>query len=182
MYLQAAAQLLEEHWEPSIQGRTNDVPKPEITIGGEVSQSDLKTKDHARIVDGGDQSITPQGFGWTHEAIEAQVTIELRSADRRVRGDFEKGRTRMFGEYYGSTSHYSGSYSLPYTGNGSERYGGLAGEVKRILDAHRKGYDTFDLVVATPFRDESAAEGQKVHRADVDVAFITEASPIDPSI
>ena len=167
--VQAIAALLDENWDPDITGRATDVPKPEIVEEKDVSREDLKTSDVARIVDGGDTSIEPQGFSWTHERINANVTIELRTTDRRVGGGTKQsGRHRLFGQ--------RDSTAEP------DRYTGLAGETKRILDAHRKGFAEFDLVVAGPVRDQSDLEGTNYYRADVDVALIQHAHNIDPSV
>lgn len=166
-YLQAAEALLNQ-WEETISGRATDVPKPKVVLEKSVSQSDLKTRDYARIVDGGDTTFDPRGFSWTHEKIEANVTIELRSATRRLNGNRIDGRHRMFGERPGL--------------NSADRYVGLAGETKRILDEYRKGFAEFDLVVASTIRDTSDNEGTNVYRADVDIRFVTHADEIDPSI
>ncbi|GGO03500.1 hypothetical protein [Haloarcula pellucida] len=167
-FLQAAEALIDTNWEETISGRSTDVPKPKIVLEESVSQSDLKTRDYARIVDGGDTVFTPRGFGWTHEKVEADVTVELRSAERRINGTLVDGRERMFGPRSGMSA--------------PDRYVGLSGETKRILDAHRKGFAEFDQVVASTIRDESSAEGQKIYRADVDIAFVQHASQIDPSV
>jgi len=165
-YLQAAEALLNQ-WSESITGRTTDVPKPKVVLEQSVSQNDLKTRDYARVVDGGDTTFEPRGFGWTHERIEANVTVELRSATRRLDGTRIDGRHRMFGERPGLSE--------------PDRYVGLAGETKRILDEYRKGFGEFDRVVASPIRDVSSNEGTNVYRADVDIAFIQNAESIDPS-
>jgi len=167
-FLQAAEALLEEEWTETISGRARDVPKPEIVVEKEVTKDRLQTQDSARIIDGGDTAIDPRGFGWTHERIEPQITIELRTADRRVAGEKIDGRIRLFGERDGLSE--------------PDRHVGLAGETKRILDSVRKGFAEFDLVVTSPLRDMSSNEGTNIYRADVDLAFIQHASSIDPSV
>lgn len=165
-FIQAAEALLDE-WQESISGRETDVPKPEVVLEQSVSKSDLKTRDYARVVDGGDTTFEPRGFSWTHEKIEANVTVELRSATRRIDGNRIDGRTRMFGDRPGL--------------NEADRYVGLSGETKRILDEYRKGFAEFDLVLASAIRDTSSNEGVNVYRADVDIAFVQHASEIDPA-
>jgi hypothetical protein len=165
--IQAAEALLDQNWEKTITGRATDVPKPEIVLEQSVSKSDLKTQDYARIVDGGDMTFEPRGFGWTHQKIEADVTVELRSATRRIDGTRIDGRERMFGSRPGMSE--------------PDRYVGLTGETKRILEDHRKGFAEFDLVLASTIRDTSANEGVNVYRADVDIAFVQHADNINPA-
>lgn len=165
--LQAVEALLKEHWQESISGRPTDVPKPDIVVQKDVSKEALQTSDSARVVDGGTTTFEPRGFGWTHERVEADVVVELRAADRRIGGNKIDGRERVFGDRDGTSS--------------PDRHAGLAGETRRILQAHRKGFAEFDRLIADEINDESAAEGQNIYRADVAVALIQDASQIDPS-
>lgn len=166
-YVQAIAALLDENWSTSISDRATDVPKPKIVEQANVSKSDLKTEDVARVVDGGNTEFTPLGFGWTHERIEPDVTIELRSVDRRLDGTKVDGRHRVFGKRETTAE--------------PDRYIGLVGETKRILDANRKGFAEFDLVVHSQDRDRSDLEGTNYYRADIDVELMRQADHIDPS-
>lgn len=166
--VQFIAALLDEEWETSISNRSTDVPKPKIVEEANVSKEDLKTEDVARIVDGGNLDIDPQGFGWTHQASEATVTIQLRTGDRRnSNGINQSGRHRLFGQRDTTAE--------------PDRYTGLVGETKRIIDANRKGKSEYDLLVVGPIRDQSDLEGTNYYRADVDVDLIKHANSIDAS-
>lgn len=164
--LQAAKALLNQ-WEETISGRQTDVPKPEIVLGKGVTKTKLETKDYARVIEGGDTTFEPRGFGWTHEKVEADITIELYTATRRINGNRTYGRHRMFGERDGLSE--------------PDHHVGLTGETKRILDEYRKGFGEFDLVLSSSIRDTSDNEGANVFRADVDITFVEHANEIDPS-
>lgn len=164
--LQAIASLIDAEWEPSISGRWNDVPKPKIVLEKEVTKEMLRTQDVLRVEDGGDTEKTPLGFGWTHEALDATVTISIRTLDRRIGGMPQDGRIRMFGERNGTDD--------------AERYGGLAGELERICDANRKGFAEFDRVRLSPVRDESQLAPANGYRADLDIGLVIDAQNINP--
>lgn len=165
--IQAVKALLDENWKETLSGRATDVPEPQFVLQQDVSRGDLKGDDIARIVDGGGRSFEPRGFSWTHERIEADVTVELRTSDRRVQGTKVDGRERLFGPRAGTAE--------------PDRYVGLAGEAKRIFDAHRKGFAEYDRVIASATQDTSANEGTNYYRADIDVALIQDAHQINPS-
>jgi len=167
-HLQAARALLRDNWQESVNGRTDDVPTPgEFVLQQDVSREDLKTTDVVRIVPGGDTTFEPRGFGWTHQKIEADVTVEIRTADRREGGTKIDGHQRLWGARDGTAE--------------PDSYIGLAGEVRRILENHRDGFAEFCRVPSSTIRDESSAEGKNYYRADVDIAFIQEAASIDPA-
>jgi len=181
---QAVKTLLKENWAESISGRANDVATPEYIQQQTVSQADLKTSDYVRIVEGGGTTFTPRGFGWTHQQVEADVTIEIRSATRRVDGIKTESHNRVFGyrgvdddNVYGGGAYGNGIYGAEAVG----RYPGLAGEVRRILDLYRKGWAEWCRIASSETRNESSAEGKNVHRADIDVALIQEAERIQPA-
>lgn len=165
---QATKALIESEWEESISNRSTNVPQPTVVLQQDVSQSDLKTEPYARVVDGGGKSFEPRGFGWTHQKVEADVTVELRTTDRRVDGGTTKdGHKEMFGERSG--------ISAP------DRYVGLTGEMRRILEANRKGFGEFCNVFSSDIRNESSAEGTNYYRADVDIRYVQNADKIDPA-
>jgi len=166
---QAAKALIEQEWESSISGRSQTVDQPDVVLQQSVSKDDLRTGPVARVVDGGGKSFEPRGFGWTHRRVEADVTVELRTATRRSGGGPEEsGHVEMFGERSG--------LSKP------DRYGGLSGEMKRILDEKRKGFAEFCYVLSSDIQNESSAEGTNYYRADVDITFVQTAEEIDPSV
>jgi len=166
--MQAAKALIEQQWESSISGRSTDVEQPDVVLQQSVSKDDLRTGPIARVVDGGGKRFEPRGFGWTHQKVEADVTVELRTATRRVDGGVEQdGHTEMFGNRSG--------LSKP------DRYVGLTGEMRRILDEQRKGFGEFCNVLSSETRNESSAEGTNYYRADVDITFVQQADEIDPA-
>ena len=166
--IQAIESLLTTEWEPSVTGRTNDVPEPEYTLQKEDIKKRLRTSDVARIVDGGNVEYEQKGFGATHQGERSVVTIELRTADRGAQGSKVNGRVRLYGEREGL--------------NPPERHGGLVGETVRILKKHRGGFAEYDRLEYGPVRDQSDMVGGGYYRADVDVVLLTHASNIDPSV
>jgi hypothetical protein len=171
--IQAIENLLEANWTATVSGRPLDVPQPTFTQEKEDLKEALSTKDVARIVDGGDEQHTPLGFGWTHETIEWTVTIELRTADRRINGTKINGRHRLYGE--------RGAESL--NANESGRWPGLVGETQRILLDNRKGFAEFDLA-GTDLRvqDQSDLTGVNHYRVDMVVPLTNLADSIDTSV
>lgn len=170
--IQAIENLLQANWTSSISGRPLDVPKPDFSKEKEEAQERLRTKDVARVVDGGDEDHTPLGFGWTHENIEWVVTVELRTADRRVNDQQVEGRYRLYGE--------RGAGSLG--DNESGRWPGLAGETQRIIFDNRKGFAEFDIVGhELRVQDQSDKTGVGHYRADVYIPLKNLASSIDTS-
>ena len=164
--VQAIEALLDTNWTESITGRSTDVPKPTFDLQQSNLKRSLRTRDSCNVEDGGDTDIEPLGIGWTHEATTSRVSIDLRTADRSIDGIKVNGRERLFGSRPGIAS--------------SDRYSGLSGEVKRILDTHRKGFAEFDLVVLSPFRDISGQTGQNHYRAVADVTLYQVADEINP--
>jgi hypothetical protein len=171
--IQAIENLLDSNeWTPSITGRPNDVPKPVFTKEKEDMKQTLRTRDVARVIDGGDEQHTPQGLGWGHERIEWVVTVELRTADRTVEGTSVDGRHRLFGE--------RGAGSLG--SNEVGRWTGLVGETQRILRDNRKGFAEFDIVGAElTVQDQSDLGGPGYYRADVLIPLTRVATEIDTS-
>lgn len=121
---------IEDRWTPkasNVNGRRNDVPKPEhITIGSpqDDRRINLKAGDAVFIYDGGQPTIEPKSVGWIEERTESHVAIDCYSAHsiERVEG-------------YRNDS------------NEAETYGGMKGEIKRILDVLRKGHKEFLYIV-----------------------------------
>lgn len=176
--IQAIEALLETNWQASITGRHHDVPAPEFVQEQDEMQKRLRTQDVAHVIDGGDEEHTPLGFGWTHETIDAVVTVQLRSADRRIEGTPVDSRIRTFG--YRNTTGEVDQYGLDPLE--AERWGGLAGETKRLILANRKGFAEFDIVGdQLRVQDQSDLAGTGYHRADVQIPLTNIASEIDTS-
>lgn len=155
------ADALDNQWEESLDGRTKDVPKPAIRRGADIREVrfDQFSGDLIFVVDGGPQSIEAKGAGWNHEGIEALTTIDIRTS---------RGRARLEG------------VADPDTGE-PERYGGLAGEAKRILDDMRQGVGPWDIVEVYEWNDLSADVGYAFWRGTWEVRLRQIATSIDPS-
>lgn len=162
--LQFAENLVDERWTVSIDGRPNDVPKPKIILEGEQKRqrTSIDERDEIVVEDGGTQEFTPKGIGWTEEDVTFVVTFDLRTAD---------SRERFFGYRQETSSDPLGS---------GERYGGLAGEMKRILDTARKGEKEYDLVTAYQFNDLTSETGGSVWRGQYTVRFEVRSTTINP--
>lgn len=167
--IQFVAQLLEADWEPSVTNRSTDVPEPLFVEEKDEAQSNLRTHDTAHVTDGGDLDLEYLGFGVTHKGIDALVTVQLRTADRRENDAPVNGRHRLFGERPAATTS-------------ADRHAGLAGETLRILESYRHGVAEFDRVIPGPVRDQSDLTGVGHYRADLDVALVTHAEKIDTSV
>lgn len=169
--LQYTENLLDANWEESVSGRERDVPQPQLIRESAESlrKMNLDQNDAALLRDGGITTIEPQSFGWAQERLVSRVTIDLRTTGE---AGSTHGRERLWG--------YRGVGGL--NDNESERYGGLVGETKRIMDSVRKGDNDFDLVLVTEENDLSAQMGGQIWRASVEVQLDIRARTIDPSV
>lgn len=166
--IQYVEYILDNEWEESIDGRWNDVPEPWLGRENENTKETLRTKDVVEVQDGGSMSKEPASLGWLEETKEYLVTIDIRTADRRLAGEKIDGRVRLEGERNEN--------------NESERYGGLTGEVERILDLHRRGDKEYDLVEGFEINDVSGTTGRGHYRATAEVRLHEIAQNIDPSV
>lgn len=155
-YLQT---LLDDNWEEDVSGRFQTVPKPLIKLAADsattrVSQID---GDVIFVTDGGPQSITPKSAHWDHREVESLVTIDIRT---------QRGRGRLEG--------------VRNDQNETEDYGGLRGEVQRILDIVRRGDKEYDLIDGYEWNDLSEDVGFQFWRGTWEVRLTQVASDIDP--
>lgn len=149
--------LLDSEWSVSYPGRT-DVPKPKIIAEAtDKKRHNLKDSDLLTVRDGGPQDFTPQGVGWIEEKVIARVTVDIRTVH---------SRERLLG--------YLDGNGVP------EPYSGLAGEVKRILDSNRKGFNAWHTVKADPFNDLSGQMGFHHWRGEYEVVLTNYANTINP--
>lgn len=172
--------ILNEEWiegkegdSPGITGRNHVVPKPQIDIEEDTSSVRFRTTDHVNIEDGGDEIHEAMDVGYQHESVDTFVTLRIRCAERPAEPapDVDRpGRVRFEG---GRDSN-----------NVAESYGGLRGEIKRILELYRKGDREFDIIRATTWRDETGITSKNRYRGAWDVQLdqrAAEISPPDPS-
>lgn len=168
--VQYVKNLLENNWESAVSGREKDVPKPEIYLESaeNLRRVNLDQSDVVFVRDGGTTQYTPKSFGWAQEEYSSPVTIDARTTGE---AGSVPGRERLWG--------YRGVGNL--SANEAERYGGLQGEIKRILDEVRKGDQEYDLVLATAQNDLSGEMGGQVWRALTEVSLDVKAKTIDSS-
>lgn len=163
------AQLFAEQWEPTVTGRSTDVPQPTIIEEGDESQTSLRTGGKISVVEGGEVDIEQLGFGVTHEGIDDTVTAEIRAYDRRVSGAFDSGRDLLEGVRPNATTP-------------PDRHAGLVGEALRIIRSNRRGVAEYDRLEYSLDRSPDTAEGTGTHRIDINVACIRHADEIDTSV
>lgn len=167
--------ILNEEWvegadgdSPGVTGRNYTVPKPQIDIEEDTSNIRFRTTDHVNISDGGDEIYEAMDVGYEHEAVDSFVTITVRTSERPPDApDVDRpGRIRFEG---GRDAN-----------NASESYGGLKGEIKRILELYRKGDREFDIIQATTWRDETGITSKNRFRGAWDVQLDQRARKISP--
>lgn len=161
MSIRTLLYVLEDKWTADVTGRDQSVPAPMFVQSNEMKRIGLEEQDAIIAKDGGTTDYDPQGLGWPAERREDMVTLDVRTLD--VHG----GRDRLFGVRDRSTYE-------------AEDYGGLVGEVKRILDLHRKGLAEYCIVEGYEINDLSEDQGFGRYRAEVEVRLTAGPYPIDP--
>ena len=129
----------------------------------DLGKMNIERDDVLLIRDGGITEIEPQSFGWVEERLVSRVTVDIRTTGHA--GDVD-GRERLWGRRR--------------SGNVAPEYGGLTGEVKRVLDTVRKGDQEFDLIVNREQNDLSGEMGGQIWRATTEIELDTRANVIDP--
>lgn len=151
--------ILSNRWTKSIAGRQDDVPYPGddnvIRVGDKRKQSH-RTTDYL-VLSAGVETKEPKGLGYTHRGRNPTGTISCRSS---------VSRDRVFGTRDGN--------------NDCEDYGGLTGEVERILDDVRKGHKEFSTIRAPEIQDNTALEETGSYRGDVEFDMRIIAEIISP--
>lgn len=165
--IQYVQYLLEQNWTKSRDGRVFDVPEPEIYTENEEQQVDYKRHDSAEIVDNGYMDTEPTDFAYAHERQTIRVGVDIRSKTRRIDGERIDGRRRTFG--YRNTTPSTDQHGLQP--GEAEPWGGLTGEVKKIINDHRKRHQEFDVILVTGISDTSGTTGVNSYRAKVDIEF-----------
>lgn len=159
--------LLEEEWDRSrnpIPGEGNiraQVPfKPEFILNGsrERRASHVNNQALVWLNDEGTPVRTPQSVGYTDERVEDEVSYEVVVPGNRQ----------------------------DIAGTVDARYGGVAGEVRRIIQRHRTGLrddvsvpdPCYDIIEYQSLRDESGRRGGGIWTVEGTIRFITFAEPI----
>lgn len=151
--------LLQNNWQASYTGRIQDVPQPHIVIAGDADEARV-TQQHEDVLfvrDGGAQSHTPRSVGWTERKTETLVTLDLRTSVDRARLE-----------------------GIRDSNNEAEAYGGLRGEVLRILDTVRKGDKEYDWIDGTEWNDLSEDIGYGFWRGTWEIRLTQLADEIQP--
>jgi|AntDeeMetagen681_2_1112603.scaffolds.fasta_scaffold01718_3 hypothetical protein len=164
--IQAVEQLLEDNWESeadAVDGRINDVPQPYILREKDTDRRrvNLQDGDYIFVIDGGKPVIEPRSLGWTEERIETIVALDIYTSH---------SRERLLGERQSDGTN---------EGNVGESYGGLAGETKRIMDVHRKGFQEWDMLIASTFDDLQSQTGAGIWRGQWELRMVQIASNIN---
>lgn len=155
--------LLQQNWQAAYDGpkgtRIENVPEPKITIATDesVKRLDPRRQDLLFVREGGAQSLTPRSVGWTEQRKENLVTLDCRTTENRERLEGTRD-----------------------SNNEKEAYGGLRGEVKRILDTVRKGDKEFDWVNGFEYRPLSEDMGFGNWRGAWEVRLTELAEDIEP--
>lgn len=162
--IQAVEYILKDNWEDkasNVSGRENNVPKPNIIREKNTNKRHVNLRDYDVIFvkDGGRPDIIPKSLGWVEEEIRTKVTIDMYTST---------GRERLFGERDRST-------------NTGESYGGLSGEVKRILDMNRGGYEEWDLIITRSLDDLQSETSSDIWRAEYQIELVQFANQIQQS-
>lgn len=154
------ANKLDEHWDERTEadggpeGREYEVPKPQIDIEQELGQISLRSTDHINVVDGGDVNRDPLDAGYMHESKSYPTDVVVRVS--RSPPD-------------PPDSDWPGL--VRFTGNGSH-YGGIRGEIKRIMEIYRRGGDSgADTVQASSWSDQTGMTGINHYKGKWTVNF-----------
>ncbi len=151
-------ELLESRWQESLDGREIDVPKPLIIKAGNQEDKQRRAQNYSdddiiHLRDGGDPDISPASVGFRDLHVEQVIDAEVR------------------------TSHSS----QRLWGQDGDLYGGLLGEVQRIVDSARFGVGPYDYVWYDTLSDETEDYGADTWHATWPVRFIAYSSPISQS-
>lgn len=156
MSIDLTKELLDEEWIESasnVQGRRNDVPKPANILKGSPQDQrkvSLTAGDAVFVHDGGRPVVEPKSLGWVEERTESHVTIDCYSKHSIERVEGYRDDNNM-----------------------SESYGGMKGEIKRIMDKIRGGIREFYMVKATNWNYMHSNEPAGIYRGQWEVTFIS---------
>ena len=138
--------LLQDEWQEDVEGREMSVPEPVIVEGaGDGSRRAQNTADSdiIRVLDGGDPILEPGSVGFRDRYLEQVIDVEIRTSH---------SQDRMFGL-------------------DEEDYGGLAGEVQRIVDTVRYGAGPYDYIWYDTVTEASEDYGADIWNVEWPVRF-----------
>ena len=156
------ADVLEDRWVENIgdidgfesDDRPNDVPEPVIELAGNERGNNraqnYADNDIIYVSDGGDPTLDPASVGFRDVHVEQVIDVMIRTS---------QGPIRFFGD-------------------DGELYGGLVGEVQRIVDSARFGIGPYDYVFYDTFSDETEDYGADTWHGQWPIRFIAYSDPI----
>lgn len=153
--------LLEREWTPDIPDRDETVDEPRIEKSKDLKRTGLEEGALIIVKDGGATNVEPSSLGWDHERVETLLTLDIRTTDENG------GHEQVYGVYDEDTLE-------------TENYGGLVGEVKRILDTYRRGVGDWCTVEGYEIDDISDEQGFGRYRVEFQVRLRTGPEVIDP--
>lgn len=150
--------LLEDRWSETYPNRVVDVPQPTIIRAGAQEDGQRRAQNYSdtdiiHVRDGGNPDYRPASIGFRDMHAEQVIDVEIRTSH---------SSDRLFGI-------------------DEEEYGGLAGEVQRIVDAARYGVGPYDYVWYDTFSDQTEDYGADTWHGTWPVRFIAYSSPISQS-
>lgn len=148
--------ILQSNWSESYPERSVDVPQPEIVIESEEDRRSVHMRDQDVVfVMASSSNVEPASIGYRDEEIEVNLDLEIYTAAGPERFDGVKG----------------------------DEYGGLIGEIRRIIHSVRRGVGRYDMVVFDEFEDETETYGADMWVARITVRFIayTHEIPVESS-
>lgn len=155
--IQYVEYILSHNWEEDVDGRVHPVPEPRIKLEKDDPKDRLRTHDVLRIQDGGVETRTPRGVGYNEEDATSLVTVILKTTESRERLEGHRD-----------------------SNNDAESYGGLKGEVKRILELNRKHPKEFSLVEGFEWKDQLSLVGKGLYRGSWEVRLQEIGATMDP--
>lgn len=146
-------------------GRVKPVPEPRILRENKQRKKRGRTRENIVIKDGGVSSYEPASFNWAEENADHRVSVDCRAKDRKDGETRVDGYERLFG--YRNTGDVTDAHGL--APGEKESWGGVTGEIRRILAGVRDGQSEFDLVNAFEVSDISNQMGRGNYRSVVEI-------------
>jgi len=162
---------LTDEWEPLVSGRSVRVPQPVVQESQQDSQASIQERDQVVVRDGGTTPFEPGTLGHNENTTETFVQIDVRTTDRNRPQIDSATRSPGYVRLFGKRAQRS---------NTGERYGGLIGEITRLLQTHRRGADGFTRIQIEEVNDISSQSGMNHYRATLTVRFDQILQNVDP--